>query len=68
MNKIDIAQKLRIVKQFGGWEELKHGLLFFFKYVINISKINLNILLIVTKTNLRQKTIEKFSQNFLCFN
>lgn len=56
MNRIDIAKKLRIVKQFGGWEELKHGLLFFFfKYVINISKINLNILLIVTKTNLRQK-------------
>lgn len=56
MNRIDIAKKLRIVKQFGGWEELKHGLLLFFlKYVINISKINLNILLIVTKTNLRQK-------------
>lgn len=57
MNRIDIAKKLRIVKQFGGWEELKHGLLFlfFFKYVINISKINLNILLTMTKTNLRQK-------------
>lgn len=55
MNKIDIAKKRRIVKQFGGWEEFKHGFLVFFKYVINISKINLNILLIVTKTNLRQK-------------
>lgn len=31
MNRIDIAKKLRIVKQFGGWEELKHGLLVFFK-------------------------------------
>lgn len=28
MNRIDIAKKLRIVKQFGGWEELKHGFFF----------------------------------------
>lgn len=55
MNRIDIAKKLRIVKQFGGWEEFKHGFLVFFKYVINISKINLNILLIVTKKKSMRK-------------
>lgn len=65
MNRIDIAKNLRIVEQFGGWEELKHG---FFLIICFISKINMNILLIVTKKNLCKKKFEKIESEFFCFN